>query len=68
MWVAAPEVKQILEDERTSLTASSSDFWILAAALKQFVYDDNGGDLPLEVIAARSLSCLDQEWDQHSLA
>lgn len=53
---AASEVTQILEDERINLTASLSDFWVLAAALKQFVAHDNGGDLPLEVITSLCLA------------
>ncbi|GAB4817852.1 hypothetical protein N2152v2_004898 [Parachlorella kessleri] len=41
------ELRSILEDECcTSLSATSSDFWVLAAALKRFL--DEHGTLPLE--------------------
>jgi amyloid beta precursor protein binding protein 1 len=40
---------QILADDSMQLTSSSSDFWILCAALKHFVANEGGGHLPLEV-------------------
>lgn len=47
--VAAAEVQQILEEDSTQPTASSSDFWIMCAALKQYVANEGGCYLPLEV-------------------
>ncbi len=49
VYCVAPEVKQILEDERTNLTSDSSEYWVLAAALKQF-FTENSGQLPVEVV------------------
>ncbi|CAL8467774.1 g7312 [Coccomyxa elongata] len=43
----SPELNQILEDERTNLTPDSTEFWVLAAALKQF-FTENNGQLPVE--------------------
>ena len=46
--LAASELRSILEDECcSSLSATSSDFWVMAAALKRFL--DEHGTLPLEV-------------------
>lgn len=44
---AASELRGVLDHEAcTSLTASSPDFWVLAAALRRFL--DEHGMLPLE--------------------
>lgn len=48
MWFAASEVRAVLEDEATRIRPQSPDFWVLAAALKRFVYGEGGGSLPLE--------------------
>ncbi|KIY97632.1 NEDD8-activating enzyme E1 regulatory subunit [Monoraphidium neglectum] len=42
------EVRRILEDERTEVGPSSDDFWVMAAALKEFVAQEGEGCLPLE--------------------
>ncbi|CAK0763153.1 hypothetical protein CVIRNUC_003029 [Coccomyxa viridis] len=42
------EVRAVLEDEATRIRPQSPDFWVLAAALKRFVYGEGGGSLPLE--------------------
>ena len=46
---AASEVRSILEDEGTSVSPESDDFWVLAAALKRFVDNEGKGCLPVEV-------------------
>ncbi|KAJ6259415.1 hypothetical protein Dda_6317 [Drechslerella dactyloides] len=44
----ASTTKEIFEDKKcTQLTATSSNFWIIARAIKNFAYDDNEGILPL---------------------
>ncbi len=40
----------MLEDEATSVGPHSTDFWILAAALKRFIDGEGQRSLPLEVI------------------
>ncbi len=47
---AASEVRSVLEDDATSVGPHSTDFWILAAALKRFIDGEGQGSLPLEVI------------------
>lgn len=43
------ELLSILEDEAANnLTPDSSDFWILAAALRTFIQNEGGGQPPLE--------------------
>ncbi|XP_002975259.2 NEDD8-activating enzyme E1 regulatory subunit AXL [Selaginella moellendorffii] len=42
------EVKAILEDGAADVDSSSSDFWILVAALKGFVASEGGGEFPLD--------------------
>lgn len=39
----------MLEDEATRVGPQSTDFWVLAAALKRFVEQEGAGSLPLEV-------------------
>lgn len=42
------EVQQILRDEKASnISEKSDEFWVLAAALKEFVENEGKGDLPL---------------------
>lgn len=44
----APEIKAILEDQMcTNITPDSSIFWILARAVREFVYNEGTGYLPL---------------------
>ncbi|XP_004515094.1 NEDD8-activating enzyme E1 regulatory subunit AXR1-like [Cicer arietinum] len=42
------ELQQILNDNSAEVDASSSDFWVLVAALKDFVKNEGGGEAPLE--------------------
>ncbi|OEL18987.1 NEDD8-activating enzyme E1 regulatory subunit AXR1 [Dichanthelium oligosanthes] len=42
------EVRQIIDDNSAEVNSSSSDFWILVAALKEFVANEGNGELPLE--------------------
>lgn len=45
---ASSEVRSILEDEATSVSPESDDFWVLAAALKRFVDNEGKGCLPVQ--------------------
>ena len=40
---------EILKDPATAVTASSDNFWVMAAGLQQFVDQEGNGSLPLEV-------------------
>ena len=40
---------EILKDPATAVTASSDNFWVMAAGLQQFVEQEGNGSLPLEV-------------------
>lgn len=42
------ELQQILNDSSAEVDSSSSDFWMLVAALKDFVTNEVGGEAPLE--------------------
>ncbi|RLN42555.1 NEDD8-activating enzyme E1 regulatory subunit-like isoform X1 [Panicum miliaceum] len=42
------EIRQIIDDNSAEVNSSSSDFWILVAALKEFVANEGNGELPLE--------------------
>ncbi|GAU31908.1 hypothetical protein TSUD_270930 [Trifolium subterraneum] len=42
------ELQQILNDSSVEVDSSSSDFWVLVAALKEFVTNEGGGEAPLE--------------------
>jgi len=42
------EIRQIIDDNSAEVNSSSSDFWILVAALKEFVTNEGNGELPLE--------------------
>ncbi|CAI8616155.1 unnamed protein product [Vicia faba] len=42
------ELQQMLNDSSTEVDSSSSDFWVLVAALKDFVTNEGGGETPLE--------------------
>nr|CAB3492686.1 unnamed protein product [Digitaria exilis] len=41
-------IRQIIDDNSAEVNSSSSDFWILVAALKEFVANEGNGELPLE--------------------
>ncbi|KAI5390073.1 NEDD8-activating enzyme E1 regulatory subunit AXR1 isoform X1 [Lathyrus oleraceus] len=42
------ELQQMLNDSSAEVDSSSSDFWVLVAALKDFVTNEGGGEAPLE--------------------
>ncbi|CAD6215216.1 unnamed protein product [Miscanthus lutarioriparius] len=42
------EIRQIIDDDSAEVNSSSSDFWILVAALKEFIAKEGNGELPLE--------------------
>jgi amyloid beta precursor protein binding protein 1 len=42
------ELQHILNDSSVEVDSSSSDFWVLVAALKDFVTNEGGGEAPLE--------------------
>lgn len=44
----SPELQQIISDSRSEVDSSSSDFWVMVAALKEFVANEGGGEAPLE--------------------
>ena len=51
---AASEVMEILKDPASAVTASSDNFWAMAAGLQRFVEQEGNGSLPLEVHSARA--------------
>ncbi|KAI4310359.1 hypothetical protein MLD38_035342 [Melastoma candidum] len=42
------DVRQIINDSSVELHSNSSDFWVMVAALKEFVSNEGGGEAPLE--------------------
>lgn len=42
------ELQQILNDSSAEVDSSSSDFWVLVAALKDFIANEGSGEAPLE--------------------
>ncbi|KAL2328351.1 hypothetical protein Fmac_021778 [Flemingia macrophylla] len=42
------ELQQILNDSSAEVDSNSSDFWVLVAALKDFIANEGGGEAPLE--------------------
>ncbi|KAK7257545.1 hypothetical protein RIF29_31587 [Crotalaria pallida] len=42
------DLQQILNDSSAEVDSSSSDFWVLVAALKEFIANEGGGEVPLE--------------------
>lgn len=42
------ELQQILNDSSAEVDSNSSDFWVLVAALKDFIANEGGGEVPLE--------------------
>nr|AAT01621.1 putative ubiquitin-activating enzyme [Zea mays] len=42
------EIHQIIDDDSAEVNSSSEDFWILVAALKEFISKEGNGELPLE--------------------
>ena len=51
---AASEVRSVLDDEAAIVGPQSTDFWILAAALKHFIDGEGESSLPLEVITSNA--------------
>ncbi|KAK6134716.1 hypothetical protein DH2020_031542 [Rehmannia glutinosa] len=44
----SPAVQQIINDSCADVNSNSSDFWVLVAALKEFIANEGGGEAPLE--------------------
>ncbi|PON83835.1 NEDD8-activating enzyme E1 regulatory subunit APP-BP [Trema orientale] len=42
------DLRQIIDDSFAEVDANSSDFWIMVAALKEFIKSEGGGEAPLE--------------------
>ncbi|KAL6136889.1 hypothetical protein ACLB2K_062184 [Fragaria x ananassa] len=42
------ELQQMISDSRSEIDSSSSDFWVMVAALKEFLANEGGGEAPLE--------------------
>ncbi|KAG2716997.1 hypothetical protein I3760_03G153800 [Carya illinoinensis] len=42
------ELQQILNDNRAEVDSNSSDFWVMVAALKEFIANEGSGEAPLE--------------------
>ncbi|KAL3652636.1 NEDD8-activating enzyme E1 regulatory subunit axr1 [Castilleja foliolosa] len=44
----SPDLYQIISDSCAEVNSNSSDFWVLVAALKEFITNEGGGEAPLE--------------------
>ncbi|RXH89974.1 hypothetical protein DVH24_032331 [Malus domestica] len=42
------DLQQVIEDSCVEIESSSSDFWVMVAALKEFIENEGGGEAPLE--------------------
>ncbi|KAG8098776.1 hypothetical protein GUJ93_ZPchr0013g35691 [Zizania palustris] len=42
------EIRQIIDDSSAEVNSCSSDFWVLVAALKEFIANEGNGELPIE--------------------
>nr|BAJ34018.1 unnamed protein product [Eutrema halophilum] len=42
------EIQDIINDSCAEVGSSSSDFWVMVAALKEFISNEGGGEAPLE--------------------
>ncbi|XP_021893761.1 NEDD8-activating enzyme E1 regulatory subunit AXR1-like isoform X2 [Carica papaya] len=42
------ELQQIINDSCAEVDSNSSDFWVMVAALKEFISNEGGGEAPLE--------------------
>ncbi|CAA7049551.1 unnamed protein product [Microthlaspi erraticum] len=42
------EIQEIINDSSAEVGSNSSDFWIMVAALKEFISNEGGGEAPLE--------------------
>ncbi|KAM3320815.1 NEDD8-activating enzyme E1 regulatory subunit AXR1 isoform X1 [Capsicum chacoense] len=43
-----PNLQKIINDSCTEVDSNSSDFWVMVAALKEFIANEGGGETPLE--------------------
>ncbi|KAL1555503.1 NEDD8-activating enzyme E1 regulatory subunit axr1 [Salvia divinorum] len=43
-----PSLQQIINDACAEVNSNSSDFWVMVAALKEFIANEGGGEAPLE--------------------
>eukprot|EP01018_Ginkgo_biloba_P008209 Gb_25652 [translate_table: standard] len=51
VWVPpgiSSHLRYIMDDNSVEVNSTSSDFWVLVAALKEFVANEGGGEAPLE--------------------
>ncbi|KAG6404804.1 hypothetical protein SASPL_132380 [Salvia splendens] len=44
----SPSLQQIINDTCAEVNSNSSDFWVMVAALKEFIANEGGGEAPLE--------------------
>lgn len=42
------QLRQIIDDSAAEVNSTSSDFWVMVAALKEFIDNEGGGEPPLE--------------------
>ncbi|KAJ7948152.1 NEDD8-activating enzyme E1 regulatory subunit [Quillaja saponaria] len=42
------DLQQIINDSSAEVDSNSSDFWVMVAALKEFITNEGGGEVPLE--------------------
>ncbi|WCJ37568.1 NEDD8-activating enzyme E1 regulatory subunit AXR1 [Euphorbia peplus] len=43
-----PDLQKIISDSCSDVDSNSSDFWVMVAALKEFIGNEGGGEVPLE--------------------
>ncbi|KAK4358759.1 hypothetical protein RND71_020988 [Anisodus tanguticus] len=43
-----PNLQKIIDDSCAEVDTNSSDFWVMVAALKEFIANEGGGETPLE--------------------
>ncbi|KAL2456852.1 NEDD8-activating enzyme E1 regulatory subunit [Forsythia ovata] len=44
----SPSLQQIINDSSSEVNSNSSEFWVMVAALKEFIANEGGGEVPLE--------------------
>ncbi|KAL3352649.1 hypothetical protein AABB24_020582 [Solanum stoloniferum] len=44
----SPNLQKIINDSCSEVDSNSSDFWVMVAALKEFIASEGGGETPLE--------------------
>ncbi|KAI9176224.1 hypothetical protein LWI28_000014 [Acer negundo] len=42
------DLKQIIDDSQAEVSSNSSNYWVMVAALKDFIANEGGGEAPLE--------------------